>query len=294
MNDTDQAMETTDGPVGGTTDSRVLARVRLPAGASVDCLIAAGVEPKVGQACIVALPGRQEWGLVYELAGFDGVTDKNTAGRVILRVATEEDRQRKEENFALEEKALSCFRHQVEKLKLDLRPLATRYSFDLQRLDMFFSFKEKADLQKLAYHLHREFPGVDIRLQPLGVREEAAAIGGCGTCGRRLCCSTWLHHPRNVNIRMARAQELSLNPRTVSGMCGRLKCCLRYEYGQYLDAGATFPAEGTEVKFGDETGKIIGREVLNGRIAVRTGDGRILHCKLCQVETVETPGSDGK
>jgi len=118
-----------------------------------------------------------------------------------------------------------------------------------------------------------------VDLWQVGVRDEAALIGCLGTCGRAVCCCTWQRQFQSVNVRMAKTQEMSLNPGSINGTCGRLKCCLRFEYEQYRVASESLPDHGSLVRCEEHEeaeGVVIGRDVMRGRITVRTTDGRYL------------------
>jgi cell fate regulator YaaT (PSP1 superfamily) len=112
-------------------------------------------------------------------------------------------------------------------------------------------------------------------MRQIGVRDEAAMIGGIGTCGRVLCCKSWLQKFESINVKMAKVQRVSLNPSSISGMCGRLKCCLRYEYDQYCDALHGIPRDGTIVETADGKGKVIDQNTLERKVRVRLEDDRV-------------------
>lgn len=280
-----------------TVSQSIIASIRLRGGDVRKCLIAEDLQLSLRQSCIVDIHPFLEWGFVQELAEPHGeVTedgDMAPLGRV-LRVATQADARQQAETVQLEAKAFACFREHVARLRLNMRPLQARYSFDRKRVLMLFGADQKVDFRRLIYHLRHDLPGMFVELRHLGVRDEAGLIGGFGPCGRQLCCATWLERFRAVNIRMAKVQGLPFNPQTVSGMCGRLKCCLRYEYDQYRECAASFPKEGTEVAWDDDShGTVIARELLNNRLTVRTPDHRILHLNLADVSRYEpdTPES---
>lgn len=133
--------------------------------------------------------------------------------------------------------------------------------------------------------IQRDFK-THVDLWQVGIRDETALLGCLGACGRAACCCTWQKQFEPVNVLMAKSQEMSLNPVTLNGTCGRLKCCLRFEYGQYCEYGqrlpplrsvVTFPAaDETRPGVGGEEGLVIGRDILRGRLTVKTRDGRYL------------------
>jgi cell fate regulator YaaT (PSP1 superfamily) len=140
-----------------------------------------------------------------------------------------------------------------------------------ERTTFYFSSEQRVDFRELvrdlAARLHHR-----IELRQVGVRDEAKMVGGIGSCGRELCCSTFLPHFAPVTIRMAKNQNLALNPSRVSGQCGRLKCCLVYEEAQYLEAGKALPRHGRRVDTPDGPGRVEDLDVLRGRVRVSFPD----------------------
>ena len=128
---------------------------------------------------------------------------------------------------------------------------------------------------------------VDIRarieFRQVGNRDECALLGGIGPCGRAFCCCSWQRYFNPVNIRMAKMQEMPLTPTTINGACDRLKCCLRFEYEQYVEAGEGLPSYGTTVEGEGIRGEVVGRDVLRGILTVRTDDGCFLRLPFAQL-----------
>ena len=148
--------------------------------------------------------------------------------RRVLRQATPQDLERKERNRQKEQEALAVAKEKVKSRNLAMRMVGAEYSFDRQKLTLYFTAENRVDFRELV----RELAGVfhaRIELRQVGVRDEARILGGLGPCGRELCCATFLTEFAPVSIRMAKGQNLSLNPAKISGLCGRLMCCLRYE-----------------------------------------------------------------
>ncbi len=152
--------------------------------------------------------------------------------RPVLRVASDEDLAHAEELAELGERALPVFRRLVSQSGLDMKPVGVEYLFDGDKVVCYFSAEERVDFRQLVRDLSRELhERIDMR--QIGVREEAAVVGGWGHCGQELCCTRFGLAFEPVSIRMAKEQDLPLNSTKISGACGRLMCCLRYENDLY-------------------------------------------------------------
>ena len=134
----------------------------------------------------------------------------------------------------------------ISERKLNMQVVTSEYTFDGRKVVFFFTADGRIDFRALVKDLARIFK-VRIELKQIGVRDEAGITDGYGPCGRRMCCASWLQHFDSINVKMAKIQRLSLNPEVIGGMCGRLKCCLNYEYDQYRKLGKRLPREGTDV-----------------------------------------------
>ncbi len=166
--------------------------------------------------------------------------------RTVLRKATAEDASQLEENHQKEREALKICEEKIAEHKLDMQLVGADYTFDRGKLIFYFTSEGRVDFRQLVRDLSATFK-TRIELRQIGVRDEAKMLGGLGSCGRQLCCSTFLSEFLPVSIRMAKRQDLSLNPTKISGLCGRLMCCLRYESESYPDtrsAAATSAAGG--------------------------------------------------
>ncbi|MDR0570353.1 MAG: stage 0 sporulation family protein, partial [Clostridiales Family XIII bacterium] len=146
----------------------------------------------------------------------------------VIRPATEKDKRQHEENLKKKEKAMSSCQEKVNKHKLDMKLIDVEYTFDNSKVIFYFTADGRVDFRELVKDLAAVFK-MRIELRQIGVRDEAKMLGGIGSCGRSLCCHAWLPDFEPVSIKMAKVQNLSLNPAKISGMCGRLMCCLKYE-----------------------------------------------------------------
>ena len=158
----------------------------------------------------------------------------------ILRRATEVDIQKWEENKAREKEALARSRAIARQLKLSMKICEVEFQADGRKATFFYTAEDRVDFRELIKIYAGDFK-VKVEMKQIGARQEAAKVGGIGSCGRELCCSSWLNDFKSVTTAMARYQNLSINQTKLSGQCGRLKCCLNYELDSYLDALQQFP-----------------------------------------------------
>ena len=151
----------------------------------------------------------------------------------VVRKANDEDLMQKERNNEKESAAFAYCRERIVELNLNMKLVNVDYLFDGSKATFYFTAEERVDFRELVKDLASYFH-TRIELRQVGVRDEARIKGGIGPCGRRLCCSTWIDNFEPVSVKMAKVQKLSLNPTNISGMCGRLMCCLAYEYQNYV------------------------------------------------------------
>lgn len=189
----------------------------------------------------------------------------------VLRVANEEDCQQVLENRLKEEEAFQTCADKIAKHGLDMKLVDVEYTFDKSKIIFYFTADGRVDFRELVKDLAAVFR-TRVELRQIGVRDEAKMIGGLGTCGRMLCCSTFLGDFEPVSIRMAKDQNLSLNPTKISGICGRLMCCLRYESDSYEDAKEIFPKAGDNVITPAGTGKVQSINVIKRSVRVEIVD----------------------
>ena len=167
--------------------------------------------------------------------------------RSVLRSARPEDLERLEQNRAKESRALQSCKERVSHREIEMKLVDAEYQFDGNRITFFFTAEKRVDFRDLVKDLASIFR-TRIELRQIGVRDESGRIGGVGTCGRELCCSTWLRDFEPITLKMAKDQGLSPSPSKISGACGRLKCCLRYELDFYKEAAREFPKIGSRLE----------------------------------------------
>ncbi|NLP18078.1 MAG: stage 0 sporulation family protein [Firmicutes bacterium] len=190
----------------------------------------------------------------------------------VLRLATSADEKQVEENRKKEEKAFEICLDKIAAHKLPMKLIDVEYNFDNSKIIFYFTADGRVDFRELVRDLAAIFK-TRIELRQIGVRDEAKMLGGLGPCGRTLCCCSFLGDFTPVSIRMAKEQNLSLNPAKISGLCGRLMCCLRYEAEVYKEARAKLPKEGSRVKTSEGRGKVVGINALKESVMVRLHEG---------------------
>lgn len=186
----------------------------------------------------------------------------------IVRIAGEEDEKRHEENEKKKSKALNLCQEKIEKHGLEMKLIDVEYTFDNNKIIFYFTADGRVDFRELVKDLASVFK-MRIELRQIGVRDEAKMLGGIGSCGKSLCCSTWLSDFEPVSIKMAKVQNLSLNPTKISGICGRLMCCLKYENDVYMELRKGLPDHGEKVKTKDGMGKVVDTNILESKVKVR-------------------------
>lgn len=191
----------------------------------------------------------------------------------IERVATNEDLRIDAENHAFEASSLRIIRDQIRAFDLPMKPVSAEVTHDASKLYFFYESEERVDFRELLRELTQQL-GVRLHLQQVSPREASGIIGGVGVCGRELCCATWLNEKPPVTLKMAKEQGMALTPSKISGSCGRLMCCLRYEVDFYRDQNLRLPRPGTPVDSPEGPGHVINVNVLSEQCVVELGDGR--------------------
>jgi cell fate regulator YaaT (PSP1 superfamily) len=192
--------------------------------------------------------------------------------REILRKATEEDLDAEDHNLAREQEAFAYCRDRigVRDLKMDLADVEV--SFTGHRITFYFSAEHRVDFRELVKDLAAKFHA-RIELRQIGVRDQAKRLDGCGPCGRAFCCSTWLKEFHPITLKMAKEQQLSLNPGKISGACGRLMCCLAYELDKYRRSAEKLPPPGCTFRTGGGLVTVTRTELYPEIVWVRDEDG---------------------
>ena len=187
---------------------------------------------QINDGVIVETSRGMEYGYIVTIPAGERVSEDNGPLKPVVRKATVKDMVQLERNRERENSAFAVCIEKIEKFKVPMKLLRTEYTFDRSKIVFFFTAEGRVDFRELVKELASVFH-TRIELRQVGVRDEAKQVSGIGSCGRPLCCATYLGEFAPVSIKMAKNQGLSLNPAKISSVCGRLMCCLRYENDQY-------------------------------------------------------------
>ena len=215
-----------------------------------------GIEAKPGDYIIVDTARGYDLGEVIMGAREIDEGSWNTPLKKAIRLATEQDIQHGRENRSKEKEAFSICQKKIAEHKLEMKLVSVEYAFDNSKILFFFTANGRVDFRSLVKDLASIFK-MRIELRQIGVRDEAKMLGGLGPCGRPICCGTFLDQFQPVSIKMAKEQGLSLSPVKISGTCGRLMCCLKYEQEAYTDLLKKIPKVGAIVNTPNGEGKVV-------------------------------------
>ena len=201
----------------------------------------------------------------------------------VLRAATEKDREKLLENKEKEKKAFEIGLEKINQHKLAMKLIDVEYTFDRNKIIFYFTAEGRVDFRELVRDLASVFR-VRIELRQIGVRDEAKMLGGLGPCGRPLCCSTFLGEFEPVSIKMAKEQNLSLNPTKISGICGRLMCCLKFECDQYRNKEEKESSVGATVTYQGRQGVIVAENPEEETVVLEFPDKERLEIPVTEIE----------
>jgi len=199
-------------------------------------------------------------------------TPTPTPEKRIVRAARPDDIRRAESHRDDERQVCTETRKLVGKHRLKMKVTEAEWQFDRNKLIIYFTAERRVDFRELVRELAHTFR-TRIELRKIGVRDEAALLGGVGRCGRELCCSTWLPELKPVSFQLAKDQRLSLNPAQISGCCGRLMCCLMYEHRTYVEARRRFPREGKVLRTPQGEEHVVAVDIWRDTVTLLDGEG---------------------
>ena len=245
--------------------------IQFRAGQKVYYFDPAGHTCKAGDHVIIDTARGPEYGICA--AGNHKIPMKDVVAplRCVLRHATAEDERTVARNRAEEKRAFDICMQKIAEHQLDMQLVSAEYSFDGSKILFFFTADERVDFRELVKNLASVFH-TRIELRQIGVRDKAKMVGGLGICGRPFCCASFLDDFQPVSIKMAKTQNLSLNPTKISGTCGRLMCCLKYEQDAYEDLLRTAPKAESFVDTPEGRGTVVEVDLLRQRVKVRMED----------------------
>ncbi|MBQ9960678.1 MAG: stage 0 sporulation family protein [Firmicutes bacterium] len=245
-----------------------VAGVRFKTAGKVYYFDPADVDVKMGDNVIVETARGMEYGTVTMDVAEVSEKDIVAPLKKIVRIANEKDRKQHIENVKKKERAMALCQEKVDKHGLVMKLIDVEYTFDNSKIVFYFTADGRVDFRELVKDLAGVFK-MRIELRQIGVRDEAKMLGGIGSCGRSLCCHSWLADFEPVSIKMAKVQNLSLNPTKISGICGRLMCCLKYENDIYMELRKGMPDVGEKIKTPDGLAKVIETNILENLIKAR-------------------------
>jgi cell fate regulator YaaT (PSP1 superfamily) len=213
--------------------------------------------------------------------------DKPTGGQ-ILRKASHDDMNESSRMRNQERKEFEVCRVQIEQSKLPMRLVDVEHVFGGERVIVYYLAENRVDFRELVKKLASEFQ-TRIEMRQIGVRDEAKLLADYGDCGKPVCCNTHLSEMPPVSMKMAKLQRATLDPNKISGRCGRLKCCLRYEYDTYEQLQRELPPIGSDVVTRDGRARVLGHEILASQLLVSTEDRRRILIDAADVLTVIVP-----
>src|SRR5271156_1592865 len=201
----------------------------------------------------------------------------------VVRIADDHDRRVEEENRYREQEAKRICVDGIRQRDLEMKLVNVNLTYDGRKAVFYFVAEKRIDFRTLVRDLATALR-IRVEMQQIGARDETKVTGGIGPCGRELCCSSWLRDFEAVTVKMAREQGLALNPSRLAGMCGRLKCCLRYEYATYVELKRGLPAVGKRIESVKGDGKVLRQNILKQTVLIQTDeDGGVVEVTLDDV-----------
>jgi len=242
--------------------------------------------PAAGDFVVVETARGVEYGQV--ITGVREVEDELISAplKPVLRVSTPEDAAHAAENEKFEKEAYQICQHKIDEHKLDMKLVGVEQTFDNAKILFYFTANGRVDFRSLVKDLASVFH-TRIELRQIGVRDEAKMLGGLGPCGRPICCGSFLGDFQPVSIKMAKEQNLSLNPTKISGVCGRLMCCLKFEQDHYEATRKRMPKVGKEIETPEGNGIVLDVNVLKETLTVRIHKGDTSEIKTFALEEVK-------
>ncbi len=209
-----------------------------------------------------------------------------------IRVLSDVDKNKYKFILEKEKSAFQKCSELVVQHKLPMRLIRSKYTFDERKITFYYTAPHRIDFRLLLKDLTQSFRRVRIDLRHIGVRDETAILEGLGLCGRQFCCCSFLSEFASINIKLAKDQGMPINPSKISGVCGRLLCCINYEYSNYIEAALGMPPIGSCVMTEEGIGKVAALHFLNANVVVKLEDGRVQEFGKKEIEMIEEEVGD--
>ena len=250
-----------------------------------------GIEAKTGNYVIVDTVRGPDLGEVVLAPREMAMLQESDSLKKVIRIATEQDIQHGRENRIREKEAFGICQKKIVEHKLEMKLVSVEYSFDGSKILFYFTANGRVDFRSLVKDLASVFK-MRIELRQIGVRDEAKMLGGLGPCGRPICCGSFLSQFQPVSIKMAKEQNLSLNPTKISGVCGRLMCCLKYEQDHYEQTRKKMPKVGRTVNTPDGSGPVTELNIVKETVFVRLTNGDTSEIREYPLESITRTGDN--
>jgi cell fate regulator YaaT (PSP1 superfamily) len=266
-----------------------LLKVRLTADTKCCSVLTENQELRAGDRLVVRIDDSLALGTVVSL--FPDIDPELVAGKLparIDRLATPEDLAQEMKNRLQEKRALEFSQQRIDARQLPIHLVRVECLFDASKIIFYFTAPGRVDFRELVKDLVQEFR-TRIELRQIGVRHRAKMVGGLGICGSELCCASFLKDFEPVSVRMAKEQQLSLNPNKISGVCGRLMCCLTFEHPIYQELRRHLPRLGKRVKLPEGEGKIIRYNLIRQTMTLEMDEGQEQELPLSQLPMFSSP-----
>lgn len=262
--------------------------IKLDNGAKYQTIAQDNMNLKINDWCVIRKEYYLDYGMVIQINNNPSAKiDKKSLPR-IQRKATVRDKSKAHENEIRAKSSIRKAAKLIGESKLKMNLLNSHYSLDGKLITFQFTANGRIDFRNLVKELAKAF-GTRIELRQIGVRDETAIHGGIGICGRQLCCSSFLDDFSSINVRMAKEQDLSLTPSSISGACGRLKCCLKFEHEGYRHLEKTMPRLGDICECESGQGRVCDRNLLTQEVSLQLERGTPpVCCKRADIKVIKT------
>ena len=243
------------------------------------------IKLRVGDMCIVETNWGEDIGMAVMSERIICCKKKGRQYKKVLRKATKEDLRKNWLNDLRTKEAYQFCLRKIKERKIPMKLFQVNINLDATKSKFYFSAEGRVDFRALIKDLAQKFK-MKIEMRQIGARDEAKLIGGCGPCGQKLCCSGFLRDFEPVSIKMAKNQNLALNPMKITGVCGRLLCCLIYENDTYKELRKNLPKNGIMVETPEGEGKVVGSDIIQQKVFVEMDEGKKAYFPINAIKTI--------